>query len=267
VVLNQQVAQRMLKILGYQVVTVATGVEALALLQSQQPDAILMDCQIPEMDGYTVTMRIREQEQVTGRHVPIIALTANALQGERERCLAAGMDDYLSKPFKLAELEQVLKQCLSRVPTADTDGPTNTDHQPDADADRDAVLLDMAAFWIGTGIVATNQAAGDLARQIMATFQSDVANQLRHMQTALAQGDEQTVRVIAHRLRGSAAQLGARRLAHALHGIEASPDTTDWLHQVQTVEALAEATRAAFDDALHRELTEPSEHQTQPASS
>jgi signal transduction histidine kinase/CheY-like chemotaxis protein len=104
-VVNQKVAARMLEKLGYTCEVVSDGQQALAESAGPQYDAILMDCQMPEMDGYEATRRIRQRD---GANVPIIAMTANALAGDRERCLAAGMDDYLAKPVQLKDLAEKL---------------------------------------------------------------------------------------------------------------------------------------------------------------
>jgi signal transduction histidine kinase/DNA-binding NarL/FixJ family response regulator len=107
---NQKVAARMLERIGYRVHVVANGLEVLQSLQHIPYDVIFMDCQMPEMDGYEATRAIRTCEQNEGRRpVYIIAMTANAMQGDRERCLAAGMNDYLSKPVRLPAMEQALK--------------------------------------------------------------------------------------------------------------------------------------------------------------
>lgn len=101
---NQAVAMHILKKAGYRVVTASNGKEALAKLETEKIDLILMDVHMPEMDGFEATAEIRRQESGKDSHIPIIALTANAIKGDRERCLAAGMDSYLSKPFKKEEL-------------------------------------------------------------------------------------------------------------------------------------------------------------------
>jgi len=110
-IVNQKVTQRMLERMGHTVEVAENGHEALACVQKARYDVILMDCNMPEVDGFEATRLIRESEHLTGADVPIIALTANAMEGDRETCLAAGMNDYLSKPVKF----DVLVSTLERV--------------------------------------------------------------------------------------------------------------------------------------------------------
>ena len=112
-IVNQKVAVRMLEKLGCRVDAVANGLEAVDATGRIPYDLVLMDCQMPELDGYSATGVIRKREIETGTHIPIIAMTANAMIGDRERCLQAGMDDYLSKPIKTEQLQQMLKTWAS----------------------------------------------------------------------------------------------------------------------------------------------------------
>ncbi len=110
---NQRVAARLLEKLGIRAEVAANGLEAVRKLRTQTYDAVFMDCQMPEMDGYEATREIRRTEQ-PGRHIPIIAMTAEALTGAREQCLEAGMDDYLAKPVRIGELSKVIEKWLRR---------------------------------------------------------------------------------------------------------------------------------------------------------
>jgi CheY-like chemotaxis protein len=107
---NQKVVIRQLQKIGYKADAVANGMEALEATSKVAYDVILMDCQMPEMDGFTATREIRRRESASGAHTPIVAMTANVMEGDRERCLAAGMDEYLSKPIKLEALQALLER-------------------------------------------------------------------------------------------------------------------------------------------------------------
>ena len=107
---NQRLATRLLEKRGHRVVIAATGLEALAALEKESYDLVLMDIQMPEMNGMEATARIREKEKLTGAHQPVVALTAHAMKGDQELCLASGMDGYLSKPIRPQELDQLLEQ-------------------------------------------------------------------------------------------------------------------------------------------------------------
>jgi signal transduction histidine kinase/ActR/RegA family two-component response regulator len=111
---NQRLALRMLQKNGYRVDVALNGVEALARVRSETYDLVLMDCQMPEMDGFETTKRIRDAESGTNRHLPIVAMTANAIHGDRERCLAVGMDEYLAKPVRAETLYGMLDSILER---------------------------------------------------------------------------------------------------------------------------------------------------------
>jgi two-component system sensor histidine kinase/response regulator len=117
---NLKVAVRMVEKLGYRADVAANGTEAVKILGDMRYDAVLMDCHMPEMDGFEATRAIRRNEP-DGRHTPVIAMTASALSGDRERCLAAGMDDYISKPIKLHVVAAMLERWVARPSTAGAD--------------------------------------------------------------------------------------------------------------------------------------------------
>jgi CheY-like chemotaxis protein len=110
---NQRLALRMLEKRGHVVLVANDGREAIAILQREQVDIVLMDVQMPDMDGFQATAAIREGEKNSGGHLPIVALTAHALKGDKERCLANGMDAYLSKPIRVQDLDRALAEALS----------------------------------------------------------------------------------------------------------------------------------------------------------
>ena len=113
--INRKVAKRMVEKLGFTVRSAETGLEALHVILEEPFVAVLMDCQMPEMDGYQATRRIRQGERQTGKHVPILAITANALEGEDERCRAAGMDLFLSKPVDIDDLRRALSKLMDGI--------------------------------------------------------------------------------------------------------------------------------------------------------
>jgi two-component system sensor histidine kinase/response regulator len=109
-VVNQKLAVRLLEKQGHLVAVAGTGTKVLELLRSQSFDLILMDVQMPEMDGFETTAAIRESEKGTGKRMPIVALTAHAMVGDRERCFAAGMDAYTTKPIRTEELNEKVRR-------------------------------------------------------------------------------------------------------------------------------------------------------------
>jgi signal transduction histidine kinase/DNA-binding response OmpR family regulator/HPt (histidine-containing phosphotransfer) domain-containing protein len=210
--INQMVALGMLKVLGYRADGVGNGVEALEALSRIPYAAVLMDCQMPEMDGFTATAEIRRREGAE-RHTPIIALTASALVGEREKCLAAGMDDYITKPVTGEILDRVLTRWLpSRPAPAERARVNASDRGGSAEAGVEAVLARLRALGEGDpGFVA----------KFVRLFVEDTAAQLVTLEAAVAQEDCDGARRIAHGLKGACSNFGAARMAELCAQLEA----------------------------------------------
>ncbi len=192
---SQRVAVRLLETLGYRVELASTGRRAVEMAAHRAYDAILMDCDLPDMDGFEATARIRQG--VTEARVPIIALTASALVSDRERCLAGGMDDHLGKPVTLDALAETLGRWLPEP-----------EQRHEAPADAAAPGFDPSALALLRAFTG-DQVTGEL----LALFTKNAEGELAALKEALAQRDARRVKHLAHRLRGGAGSLGARALA------------------------------------------------------
>jgi CheY-like chemotaxis protein len=197
---NQQVALRMLMKLGYRADAVGNGREALDALRKMSYDVVLMDCSMPVMDGFETTAEIRRLEG-TSRHTVIIAMTANALQGDREKCIAAGMDDYVAKPVSQAELASRLNEWKSKMHIQQP-----SPGEPSVDPGR---LDELAALADGDDPL--------WLQSIVVRFLEDTAARIVRMRAALEAQDVSGVRDTAHALKGSAANMGAIPLSRAAH--------------------------------------------------
>ena len=195
---NQAVVLGMLSKLGYQAEAVANGAEALAALGGADYDAILMDCLMPEMDGFEATRRIR-QKAANGRPgIPIIAVTADALSGDRDKCFEAGMNDYLAKPIAPEQLAAVLEKWLAAPSAGHGGSPPAPSERPETEA----VFNERELL---------SRLMGDraLARAAMAGFITDVPRQLQRLKERIERGDAPGVNAQAHTLKGSAATVAA----------------------------------------------------------
>ncbi|MDQ3364862.1 MAG: response regulator [Myxococcota bacterium] len=205
---NQRVASVMAEKLGYTVDIVANGSAALDAVAEQDYLAVLMDCQMPSMDGYEATAAIRTREAGTARHLRIIAMTANAMRGDREKCLAVGMDDYVAKPLKLEELEAALR-CASPQPVAAM--------APDPDSHRVAQRLDIAQLQV-LGSLEEDQPG--LLQELVEVYAAQAPVVLAELRGAATTGDRSAVWRAAHALKGVSANLGVRRVVTLCAGIE-----------------------------------------------
>ncbi len=204
---NQEVALAMLDNLGLSYETVTNGADALEILQRQQFDLILMDCQMPTMDGFQATSAIRRQEQGTERHLPILALTANAVSGDRERCLACGMDDYLPKPFTQEQLTNLL---LEWLPKQDEPSPPATPEAvPSQASGQEKILHELDP----RAIENLRALRADLLLKVLDIWLEESPRLLSQIQQSVTEPDFTVLLRAAHSLKNSAANLGARRLA------------------------------------------------------
>jgi CheY-like chemotaxis protein len=204
---NQEVVLAMLELLGCQATVASNGREALTLLQQARYDLVLMDCQMPELDGFAATVELRRWEAATGRsRLPVIALTANALQGVREECLVAGMDDYLSKPFDQDQLAVILKRWLSPgKATADAAVPTPAPLEVENSPLEPEPLAKIRAL--------QRPGAPDLLAKVIGVYLDNSPALVQRLCEAVAQGNSMALREAAHSLKSSSANLGAAQLA------------------------------------------------------
>jgi CheY-like chemotaxis protein len=205
-IVNQKVAARQLQKLGYRADLVANGLEALEALGRIPYDLVLMDCQMPEMDGYEATAEIRRREG-SEKHTPIVAMTANALEGDREKCIAAGMDDYVSKPVKPEDLGEVLGRLLSQ-------GGAGVKDVAAATVQATAPPVDMERLHLALG-----DEPADLD-DILEVYLAQMSESLEKLALAIESGDAGEVNSIAHNCAGVSANCGMVALVEPLRELE-----------------------------------------------
>ena len=204
--INQKVAARMLENLGYRVDIVPDGRQALEAVSRADYAAVLMDVQMPVMDGYEATAAIRSLEDPDKRGTPIIAMTANAMAGDREKSIAAGMDDYVPKPVKTEALDATLKRWTQPAAIATEDGATE-DGTPTPEGDGQPVL-DRAVLEGLRGLQEPGEP--DLLAELVEVFEQDVPPRLAALREALEEGDAGTIERTAHTPRGAQATSAPR---------------------------------------------------------
>jgi PAS domain S-box-containing protein len=206
---NQQVAVAMLERAGHEAVVAENGREVLALLEKEAFDAVLMDVQMPELDGLETTAAIRERERATGGRLPIVALTAHAMKGDAERCLAAGMDAYLAKPLQPRELAAALATVLS---PATAGAAVSAARGPGSPATPGAVDLPRLLERVG----GDRRALADLVR----IFRADWPRQVARLREAVRQNDAAALRAAAHALKGAVSNFAAPAATEAAHSLQ-----------------------------------------------
>ncbi len=227
---NREVAIGLLELLGCHVDSAKDGRQALEVSATSAYDIIFMDCQMPIMDGFTATARIRERERQTqAARTPIIALTANAMAGDRDHCLAAGMDDYLSKPFSQDQMKEMLSRWLSQTDLSSlhrdqTNTPSKAVPEPSApttpaEHGESSSVVDYSA-WTPIRML-KRPGHPDPLGKLLARYVEDSRKLVDQLRQAVASNDPATLHTIAHRLKSSSATLGAMTVAAHCKELEA----------------------------------------------
>jgi len=206
---NQLVGSKVLAKLGYDFEIANHGGEAVRAMGSCTFDAILMDCQMPEMDGYEATAAIRELEG-TARHTPIIAMTAAVMEGDREACLAAGMDDYVTKPIRLETIAEVLGRWLLPGTTDSPNAATST-------LDVAGTPLDPTQISL---LLSLDDGEGNVLAEIIEQYLAQTSEGRGELGRVMGEGDVEAIRRAAHALRGASANIGAKKLASVCEQME-----------------------------------------------
>jgi CheY-like chemotaxis protein/HPt (histidine-containing phosphotransfer) domain-containing protein len=215
-VVNQRVAVGMLERAGHRPLVVENGRQVLAALARETFDLVLMDVQMPELDGFETSLAIREHERTTRRHVPIVALTAHAMKGDAERCLAAGMDGYLAKPLQPAELQAVIARLV-----------------PDTAIDQARLLERVGGD------------AKELA-EVARIFLADAPRRLGEIRRAIAERDARALRAAAHALKGAVSNFGAQSAVEAAFELQKLGDSADLDEAPVALERLERELRAVL---------------------
>ena len=248
-VVNQKVTVRMLEKQGYRVDVAANGREALAAYRQLGYDLIFMDCQMPDMDGYEAARAIRAEEEATGRHVTIIAITAYALQGDRQKCINAGMDDYISKPVKPDQLKALLQRWLE-ASDGSSDAPGEHTAPPEISCPASAAI-DPDTFEEFKQLMAEEGA--DWIIDLLNQFISDASNYVKDISSGATAGDAERVEKAAHTLKSSSASLGAKNVSELCRRLQQLGRENKIQEIRNLVDSLETAHRQVLE-ALEREI-------------
>jgi len=227
--INQKIASQLLSRMGYRADVVSNGLEALEALHRQDYDVILMDVNMPEMDGLSAAQRIR-QGWASGKQPRIIAMTANAMQGDRERCIESGMDDYVSKPIRIEELIQALKRCESKSLPPNDQPQSRPEITPAFDHENEAQsITELPHFQTAPAIdeqifqkslMALGQVTPDFLLQLVDEYIEDSALLVQQALVAFDQTDAAGLESAVHTLKSNSAFLGAEHLARLCQELE-----------------------------------------------
>ncbi len=226
---NQKVALGLLKKLGFRADAVGDGEEALKALEERYYDLVLMDVQMPRLDGYDATRKIRDSVDcnVLDSKIPIIAMTAHAMEGDRQKCLESGMNDYIAKPINPANLEDVITRWMYRIQEPDT--VFTSSDTPAAAADMDAA---DASVFDRNALMDRLMGDEELLQTIVLEYLSDMDVQISELNEAIARDDAASVGKIAHRIKGASANVGGDALAKIAMKLEEAGERNKDLQKV-----------------------------------
>ena len=212
---NQRLAITLLQKRGHTVIPTGNGKEAIAALERETVDLVLMDVQMPVMDGFEAIRSIRAREQSTGAHIPIIALTAHAMKGDREKCLAVGADDYVSKPIRTADL----LAAMDRARTLKIETPSKIESSPEPTPAAPASESAPRVFDIKDALDRV-EGDRDLLEEIARIFMGECPGNMDAIRKALFAGDARLLERLAHTIKGAAANLSAAAVSAAAFKLE-----------------------------------------------
>jgi signal transduction histidine kinase/DNA-binding response OmpR family regulator/HAMP domain-containing protein len=245
--INQQVARGMLEQLGFRADIVNNGREAVSAVDRTRYAALLMDCHMPEMDGFAAATEIRRAER-GDRRLPIIAMTANAMEGDRERCLAVGMDDYLSKPVRVEQLAEVLQRWASPARPSGEEHPTSAATPFASASAAPSDILDLEAH----ASLRQSQRPGraDPVLELIPMFLEEGFGNFLEIRRGLAQDRAEQVTHAAHTLKGDAAIIGARQVRELAEAIEQAGRSGDLRQARNLIDPLEQALNGAREALL-----------------
>ncbi|NDY72971.1 hypothetical protein DO021_16240 [Desulfobacter hydrogenophilus] len=231
--INQEVSSGILKNLGCRVDLAENGEIALAAVEDKSYDIIFMDCQMPVMDGYDATRRIRAMGNSSRNdgELPIIALTAHALAGDRVKCIEAGMDDHLAKPFGKSQMAEILRRWLPEWKDNTIDQPPREDDHTDAEPNEGVIC--MASLDVIRGMQPPG--ADDILTKIIKIFLRDAPERTQKISLAMAAGDIESIRDHAHYMKSSSGNLGAVYLSSLYRKLEENSRKTDSLDRLSHI--------------------------------
>jgi two-component system, sensor histidine kinase and response regulator len=223
--INRELVTRLVQKYGHTVMAVTTGREAVDLLDKDAAncDIVLMDVEMPDMDGFQATAIIREKEKISGKHIPIIAMTACAMKGDRERCLAAGMDGYVPKPIRHQELFETIQTLVMNMPNIPTNAPPE---KPPVEVLDEALLMSYV------------DSDPQLLRDLVDLFLEGCPRHVDEIRVALDKKDGKAVEMGAHSLRGSTGNLAAKMASEAARKLERLAHAGDLVHAESALQEL-----------------------------